>query len=306
LLGRYDDAIAYLLRYVDLAEQTGTPADLPVVYGYLGVAYGRVGSWQRAIDAGQRGVELAADRLTGAMHTVARMQLAFIYAELHEWEQVLQVVEPVRATWREEGMSPHAFMLRAVTGLAMVHRGRRDAGLGEIQSALQWAQEVDHRLLVHVVYLRLAQAQVYAGQTRVAQQTAKQAEALAAKAGDPWAEAVAWRTQGEAAMRLAHPDWSQIEGQLIRARDRLRQIRTRPDLARTYLVMRRLYDRAGQVAWAVDCHFRATTIFDELGMLDELRDAQGRPAGERRGAVVLPGLQLRGPNVSLEESPELP
>ncbi|MDT8304398.1 MAG: AAA family ATPase [Anaerolineae bacterium] len=302
LLGRYDDAIAYLLRYSDLAEQMGAPADLPVIYGYLGVAYGRVGSWQRAIDAGQRGVELAADKLTGAMHAVARMQLAFIHSELHEWDQVLQVTAPVRGAWQEEGMSPHAFMLRAVVGRALVHRGQRDEGLAEIQSALQWAQEVDHRLLVHVAYLRLAQCQSHAGKHRAAQQTAQQAEVLAAKAGDPWAEAVAWRTNAEAAMRLARPDWPQIEGQLIRARDQLRRLRTRPDLARTYLVMRRLYDRAGQVAWAVDCHFRATTIFDELGMLDELREAQGRPAGERRGAVVLPGLQLRGPNVSLEEA----
>jgi len=81
----------------------------------------------------------------------------------------------------------------------------------------------------------------------------------------------------------------------------LRQIRARPDLARTYMSLRRLYDRAGQIAWAVDCHFRATTIFDELSMEDELRFAQGQAAGERQGAVVIPNLPLRGPNVPEEE-----
>ena len=75
----------------------------------------------------------------------------------------------------------------------------------------------------------------------------------------------------------------------------LRQVRARPDLARTYLSLRRLYDRAGQIAWAVDCHFRATTIFEELGMSLELRHAQGHAAGERKGAVVIPNLGLRGP-----------
>jgi hypothetical protein len=63
-----------------------------------------------------------------------------------------------------------------------------------------------------------------------------------------------------------------------------------------------LYDRAGQIAWAVDCHFRATSIFDELGMDNELRFAQGQAARERRGAVVIPNLPLKGPNVALEES----
>ena len=90
---------------------------------------------------------------------------------------------------------------------------------------------------------------------------------------------------------------AQIEADLIRARHILRQIRARPDLARTYLALRRLYDRAGQSAWAVDCHFRATTIFDELGMTDELRTAQGKAAGERTGAVVISNLKLVGPNV---------
>ena len=81
----------------------------------------------------------------------------------------------------------------------------------------------------------------------------------------------------------------------------LRQVRARPDLARTYLSLRRLYDRAGQIAWAVDCHFRATTIFDELRMEDELRATQGHAARNRRGAIVIPNLPLRGPNVGAEE-----
>jgi len=82
----------------------------------------------------------------------------------------------------------------------------------------------------------------------------------------------------------------------------LRQIRARPDLARTYLSLRRLYDRAGQIAWAVDCHFRATSIFDELEMNSELRFAQGQAARERQGAIVIPNLPLKGPNVAIEES----
>jgi len=295
-LSHYDDAIAHLLRHVDLTEKGQPMADLPAIYGYLGVAYARVGSWQRAIDAAQRGLELAETAVSGAMHIVARMQLAFVYAELYEWEPALAIAAPVRDLWREEGMTPHGFMLRAVVGRCLVYTGQTQEGLAELQAALRWAEEVDYRVLVHVIHLYLAQAQYYAGMGETALGTAVQADKLAAAAGNRWAEAVALRTQAAIRMRLPQPDWPQIEVSLIRAMRTLRQIRARPDLARTYLALRRLYDRAGQSAWAVDCHFRATTIFEELGMRDELRAARGQAAGERTGAVVIPGLRLVGPN----------
>ncbi|RMG95145.1 MAG: hypothetical protein D6706_12835, partial [Chloroflexi bacterium] len=296
VLSRYDDAIAYLIRYIDLAEKSGVPPDLPAIYGYLGVAYARVGSWQRAIDAAQKGLELARTEMLGAMHVVARMQLAFVYAELHEWNQALAVSEPVQDVWQTEGMTPHTFMLRGVIGRCLVHQGKVAESLSMLQAALQWAQAVDHQVQVHAVRMYLAQCQYYAGEYEAAVGTAVAAAQQAQQTGDRWAEAVSLRTQAEAEMRLPRPNWPQIEARLIHARDILRQIRARPDLARTYLTLRRLYDRAGQSAWAIDCHFRATTIFEELGMTDELRDAQGQPAGERTGAVVIPGLVLRGPN----------
>ncbi len=295
-LSHYDDAIAYLLRYVDMAEKGGEMDDLPAIYGYLGVAYARVGSWQRAIDAAQKGLELAETAVSGAMRTVARMQLAYVYGELNEWEQALKIAEPARDLWREEGMTPHAFTLRAVVGRCLVQTGQPEKGVAEIQDALKWAEEVDYRVLVHVIHVYLAQAQYGAGMLTEGRGTAVHAAKLAAEAGNRWAEAVAFRTQAEIGMKLPDPDWTHIEANLIRAMHTLRQIRARPDLARTYLIMRRLYDRAGQSAWAVDCHFRATTIFDELGMADELRAARGQAAGNRTGAVVIPGLKLSGPN----------
>lgn len=305
ILSQYDDAIADLLRYLDLAKQGLPPADLPVIYGYLGVAYARVGSWQRAIDAAQVGLDLTNAGLPGSTHVVARMQLAFIYAELHEWQQALSIAEPVRLLWEQEGMSPHFFMLRAVVGRSLVHTGSLAPGLAEIEAAHRWSEEVDYRILSHLPWLFLGPCYQEAGDTERALSTAHRAAEMAAHAGDRWAEAVARRTQAEIETQLPKPDWTRIERRLLDARTTLRAIRARPDLARTYLALRRLYDRAGQIAWAVDCHFRATTIFDELGMTTELMIAQGQAAGERKGAIVIPDLDLRGPNLPGMEQSDL-
>ena len=53
------------------------------------------------------------------------------------------------------------------------------------------------------------------------------------------------------------------------------------------------------MAWAVDCHFRATSIFDELGMSDELRDTQGVSVQTGRPAAVIPDVPLQGPHAGL-------
>jgi ATPase subunit of ABC transporter with duplicated ATPase domains len=90
-------------------------------------------------------------------------------------------------------------------------------------------------------------------------------------------------------------DWGQVENYLIESLNLLRQVRARPDLARTYLALRRLYDRVGQMAWAVDCHFRATSIFEDLGMNEELAQALGQQAGGEQRRAAMAGVALRGP-----------
>lgn len=109
-----------------------------------------------------------------------------------------------------------------------------------------------------------------------------------------WLEAICLRLLGATKIRLPKPDWLRAEQCLIEAADILRQIRARPDLGRTYLALRRLYDRAGEQAWAVDCHFRATTIFEELNMTKELRLSQGQSMQTAAKSVVLTNLPLKG------------
>jgi hypothetical protein len=171
-----------------------------------------------------------------------------------------------------------------------------------IQLATEWAERAKHRVFHYLPRLFLAESLLIAGQIKRAQSENERALQEARQAGNRWAAGIALKLAAEIGTRFASPDWPQVETNLIHAMNLFRQIRARPDLARTYLSLRRLYDRAGQTAWAVDCHFRATTIFDELGMDEELRLAQGQAAGERKGAVVIHDMPLRGPNVPAEDT----
>ncbi|MCB9134976.1 MAG: winged helix-turn-helix domain-containing protein [Anaerolineales bacterium] len=300
-LSTFDDAIAYLLRYVNLEQLTRRPPALPSVLGYLGVAYGRVGSWERALEAAERGVILA--EADGAAQTVAfaRMQLAFIFAEQRAWEKCLEALAPVSEAAEEaESLTPLGFMLLSLKGRALVHMARAEEGVALIRTALAWGERIDHRIFYYLPRQFLAEGLFQLGDLDQAVAAANLAITQAAEAGNRWSVAVTQRLLAEILTQQPTPDWPQIENHLIGARNTLRETRARPDLARTYLALRRLYDRAGQIAWAVDCHFRATTIFEETGMGSELRQAQGHAAGERKGAVVIPNLKLRGPNVGEE------
>jgi DNA-binding SARP family transcriptional activator len=320
-ISAFDDAIAYLVRYTRLEDSAAPPPDLSSVLGYLGVAYSRVGSWSRALESARRGVALA-ERLaaqapalegeaTSQAVAFARMQLAFVHTDYHDWKNSLEILEtiPHPLEQAEPGnfenekdnpisMTPLGFMLLGLRGLALAHLGQPRQGIQAIRPALAWAERAGHRVFHYLPRMFLSQALLLAGEHASALAEIRLALEQARLGGNRWAVGVALRLLAEVQWRTPAPDWSQVENCLIESMQVLRQVRARPDLARTYLALRRLYDRAGQIAWAVDCHFRATSIFEELGMSEELRQAQGQAARDRRGAVVIPGLALKGPNVA--------
>ena len=293
-LGTYDDAIAYLLRYVKLDDSINPPPDLPAIYGYLAVAYARVGAWQRAFDAARRGLELAENADSRSAIAMAKMNLAFVYAERQHWVGCLDTAMQVTSQDSPDGFSSYCFMAKSLHGRALAQLGQPDAGADIIAEVLEQAQAANYRLFTHVSHLFLAESLILANHPRRALYQLTQTDPIIAEADDRWAKATAARLRAEALSLLPNPDWTAVEAHLIEALVILRQIRARPDLARVYLILRKLYDRAGQSAWAIDCHFRATTIFDELGMLDELQLAQGDAGGDRAETTTIPPTALRG------------
>ncbi|GAB4485539.1 MAG: hypothetical protein OHK0031_09630 [Anaerolineales bacterium] len=301
-LAAFDDAIAYLMRYVNLHENAPVrpPDDLPIVLGYLGVAYARVGALERAQTSAARGLALAEEKAAsgGAASSVlfARMQQAMVQASLHEWQPCLQTLESLPQTPAEEEITPALYMALSLRGYALAQSGLPAEGIADLQSAVTWAERRRYRVFDYLPRLFLAESLLLAGQLDAAQSQTLRALEDAQKAENRWAQAIGQRLLAESLSRQPMPDWAQVEANLIQSMRTLRQLRARPDLAWTYLALRRLYDRAGQIAWAVDCHFRATTIFEELGMNEALRAAQGQARHERRGAVVFHNLPLIGPN----------
>ncbi len=296
-LAAFDDAIAYLMRYVNLEDSFYHP-NLLVVYGYLGVAYARVGSWERANEAAEQGVALA--RQQGAPSTIsfALAPLAYVHAARHRWDACAETLASLpEMQFGASEFTPLRFILTGLRGLVRAHLGEPDEGVTIIREALQWVEENDYRVFHYLPRIFLAESLFVAKEYPDARQEAEDALSAARIEGNRWAEGVTLRLLAEIMSRIKKPNWLNVEENLIESMRILRRIRARPDLARTYLALRRLYDRAGQTAWAVDCHFRATSIFDELGMVEELRLAQGQAAGNRKGAVVILDMDLRGPNL---------
>ncbi len=299
-LAAFDDAIAYLMRYVNLEEEQKLQyhPNLLVVYGYLGIAYARVGSWERALETAERGVALAREQGVPSTIAFAMAPLAYVHAARHHWDAcgaTLSFLPELQIASSE--FTPLRFVLTGLHGLVTAHLGKPAEGVVIIRKALQWVGQNEYRVFHYLPRIFLAESLELAGEFIAAKSEAQEALEAARAEGNRWAEGVTLRLLAEIISRTEKPDWLIVEECLIESLRILRRIRARPDLARTYLALRRLYDRAGQTAWAVDCHFRATSIFDELGMVEERRLAQGQAAGERKGAVVILDMGLRGPNV---------
>ena len=187
--------------------------------------------------------------------------------------------------------------MNALQGYICAQLGEPKQGVEIIRKSLQWADENNYRVFYYLPRIFLAESLLLAEEISEAKSEAKIALADARKSGNRWAVGVTLRILAEISSQEEKPDWLKVEDFLRESLRILRRIRARPDLARTYLALRRLYDRAGQTAWAVDCHFRATSIFDELAMAEELSIAQGQAAGERKGAVVILNMDLKGPDL---------
>ena len=304
-LSAFDDAIAYLLQYLKLENEDGIIKlpDLPVVYGYLGIAYARIGSWDRAFDIARRGVDQAKSEGSSETVAFALVPLAFVHADYHNWGACLQVLSEIPDPLLEKReLTPIEFMNLGIRGYALANLGEPARGAETIRPALSWLEKTDYRVFHYLPRIFLAHCLLLNNQIEEAREEASNALADARRRGNRWAAGIALRLLAEIFTKSSKPNWLQIENYLIESMHIHRQIRARPELARTFLSLRKLYDRVGQIAWAVDCHFRATTIFDELGMVEELYQAQGQAGGERRGSVVILDLKLRGPNVPAHES----
>ncbi len=298
----FDDAISVLRQCLALPSVQLARPGLAVIHGYLGVAWARLGAWSDALANAEFGVKCAQETLSPSTIAVANMNLALVQAEKRRWTDCLQIAKHSLPLCEGAGFSPHGFMLHVLAGRAFCEHGAVAEGRTRIRQALAEAAENNYRLFLHLAQLALAETGL-AQEWREAHaievsQAIRSALDGARTGGDRWAQAVALRLRAEAQEREPAPDWNRAERDLIESRDLLWQIRGRPELARTYLTLRRLYERAGQMPWAVDCHYRAVSIFEELGMTDELRTAQGTPSGlagahlRKRDSVPLKGPQF--------------
>lgn len=293
VLSAFDDAIMTLRRHLD-----EFPADDPrqaVVWSYLGVARARVGHWEQAFDAARRAVHLAESRRSPSHMAMAYMHLAFIQAERRQWTAAVETARRSLDLTEGLGFTPVFFMAQAIHAYATGHLATLEPAEKALKDILALAEQERFRVLVHLVPYFLASVYFHHQRFREALREARVAVSQAEAVGDRWAAAVALRLEGDAMSALPHPDWPAVEERLVRSVTILRQVRGRPELARSYLSLRRLYDRAARMAWAVDCHFRALSIFEELNMVEELRAAQGQAGMKTRPAKAAISAPLAGP-----------
>ncbi|WP_376788492.1 BTAD domain-containing putative transcriptional regulator [Thermoflexus sp.] len=306
VLSAFDDAIMALRRHLD-----EVPSDDPSqvsVWSYLAVAWARVGHWSQAFAAAERAVALAEQQPSPMNQALAYLHHGFVWLERLQWGQAERLSRQALERVASEPFTPVYFMAKAVHAYAQGMLGRGTEAINALQEVLQRAAEERYRVLIHLPYYFLAHVYFHHAAYTDALATVRRAMELAGQAGDRWAMAVALRLEAEILSALPHPDWRGIEERLVRSVDILRQVRARPDLARAYLSLRRLYDRAARMAWAVDCHFRAISLFEEMGMLEELRAAQGqarrppRPAPSALTAPLAGPSWLRGQRAETEAS----
>jgi serine/threonine protein kinase/Flp pilus assembly protein TadD len=221
---RYGEALTYFEQSSALAATLGASLDDGFNLVSRADMLWRLGKEQDALplleQARARAEQPTANKsLAASVHLL----LAQIAASRQNYAEALKQNQSV-LTFDDTPTSPMRLEAQALSGLAQIMTGAKDAGLKICTEAANQAGQASDPSLRADMLLLLATAQLAQGQNEAAAQSALRAQASFTAAGQHDSEWRAWLVAGLAAARMGATD--EARARLTKARDSLQQLQT--------------------------------------------------------------------------------
>ena len=276
-LSDWRQATWHLLRSMELSQRLGSFAHLAVSSANLGIVHLKAGTWDEAQEHFDRalksyvqiGRDAGAARMRTGLATIATFRHDFAVAEAH-----LAAAEQITARL---GNSREQVLVLFGHADLLHERGELEEALRRYDGALAMAREIaPDGDMVGELQRRRAEALVHRGDAAGALLAAEDAIHRATRLGDQLEEGAARRV-----LAVIHTKEGRIVDAYRESHEAIRileGIHERVELARAYLeqAQRMPHDRdAERLREAQNLAFKAMYLFEQLGMEDGMRAAEG-------------------------------
>jgi predicted ATPase len=263
-----------LARSTEQMHQIGNRAEEATAAGFAGYAFGYLGAFQPALAYTERGVELARDLHDPFAEAAALFYRSMVYDQQGAWAQALADFDTARRVAEEVGDHFRVYLVNIFAGWAATKAGEPVAGRDLLEQALAFAEQIGTTFDVALGKACLAACSLALGELDTVPALCQRALREGEQTSDRLAQAVASRALAEAVALGTAPDRQQAEQTMGDAIRLFKELEYRPELARSYVCYARLLQQWGQQATAAHYLTEAISLFQELGMLWDLAQAE--------------------------------
>jgi class 3 adenylate cyclase/tetratricopeptide (TPR) repeat protein len=272
--GDYGKAAQLLARSTEQMHRLGNTAEEATAAGFVGWTLAFLGQTEDALEYTERGLRLARELQHPFSEAAAHFYRGAAFDQQGNWSAALTEYAAARRIAREAGDVFREYLILCQEGRALAMTGELARGAAALREAIERAGNLGTSFVLGWPKAYLAQCLLDQGDPAGARALAEEAAAWAEKAGDKYAQFMAYRALAAALASLPSPDYAAAEEMLRRSIRLQHHMTVKPELGRTYLQYAELARRRGDTEQARAYLNVAFDIFQQQDMRWDLERAE--------------------------------
>jgi predicted ATPase len=274
LLSDYVNASQLLARSTEQMHRLGNTAEEATAAGFASAAFGFLGQFDHALTYADHGLRLAQELQNPFAEAAAYQYRANVHDQRGGWAQAIADYEEARRLAERAGDLFRVYIVKFFEGRAHTMAGSAGRGRVLLEESIALSAQLGTTFMLAWAKAYLAGCLLALGEHEAATPLCHEAIALAEARGDKYAKALAHRTLAETLGAMTSADPQDAERALLEAIRIYQEISNKPELARSYVSYARLLQGWGETAKARDYLTQAIGLFQHMGMLWDLAQAE--------------------------------
>jgi predicted ATPase/class 3 adenylate cyclase len=272
-LSDFTQASRFLERSIEQMRRIGNKVEESTASAFAGYILGHLGEFGRALAHANHGIQLAQEIQNPFTEANGYHFRGCIFDQRGEWTRAIADYEKAIGIAEKAEDLFRLYMVKSWIGRAHAMIGEPVRGREFLEESSALSEKIGTKFWLAWQKTALAACLSILGDLEAGRRLCGEAIRLCEETSDKYVLALAHRTLAEIICRLKPLDAQEAENLMLEAIRVHKEIRTRPELARTYLSYARLLEGKGNNENAEEFFDKARGMFKQLGMAWDLVQA---------------------------------